>query len=118
MSLNDHKQNLPDRLLITAQSTREDVSNYEAFDGVWLMFLKVDSARRVVKRIKLEVNQWKSTLTSDNDTQDSEGEFPTVRTNIVPRSPHTRQMSPVSHSTVPLPIPSLIALSSLVTGQN
>ncbi|KAF8524603.1 hypothetical protein BU17DRAFT_84640 [Hysterangium stoloniferum] len=79
MSLNDHnKPDLSDRLLITAQSTREDV----------------DSVRRVVKRIKLEVNTWKSTLTSDSDTQDSEVEFATAKTNVLPRSPHTRQLSP------------------------
>ncbi|KAF8592181.1 hypothetical protein K439DRAFT_1626199 [Ramaria rubella] len=82
MSLNDHrKPDLPDRLLVTAQSTREDV----------------DSVRRVVKRIKLEVTTLKTTFTSDGDSQNDEPEFPASR-NVLPRSPHTRHMSSKSEA--------------------
>ena len=95
MSVNHHDNpDLPDRLLVTAQSTREDVST-SLLTPCFIPLIpldKVDSVRRVVKRIKLEVTTLKASFTSDDDALDSESDFPASRS-VLPRSPHTRHMS-------------------------
>jgi hypothetical protein len=95
ISLNDHgKPDLPDRLLVTAQSTREDVSprSVSALSPLKFTLTKVESVRRVVKRIKLEVGTLKTSLPKDDNMQDGESDFPASRS-VLPRSPHTRHIS-------------------------
>jgi len=66
------------------------MSLYSSFTLIYT--IKVDSVRRVVKRIKLEVATLKTSLVNDDEGQDGEPDLPAPKS-VLPRSPHTRHMS-------------------------
>ncbi|GJJ07089.1 hypothetical protein Clacol_001288 [Clathrus columnatus] len=75
------KSDISDQILSIAQTTREDA----------------ESARRSVKRIKLDVTSMKATLSGENESQNIEPEMPLQR-QLSSRSPHSRHVHALSEA--------------------